>query len=145
MFIKLRYILAKWLMGEENVKKIEAEMGVIEASRIKDPMDYTSRGECSGWDSDSYCPRCRNHVGHSERMADICNSCGRMGSLHHRRSYRKIYTEKGWCYQFNYGNDKSDMHIVPLEEGKKFLEGTHEGWVKPGKRFERDRIEAEWP
>lgn len=81
----------------------------------KDPADFTLTENSREWTTDQYCPQCKATVGHRERIAEICNSCGYIAKNHaditKYRSYRMIWNGSKWVCQIKYGNDPSQWVI----------------------------------
>lgn len=79
--------------------------------RSKDPNDFTLTSLSTSWEtSHSYCRKCNSETGHREFMAQVCNSCGEFNNIDLRgRSFRKIYIDGKWKYQYKYRNGKTEI------------------------------------
>lgn len=78
----------------------------------KDPTDWTLTPNSREWDWEYYCPQCKSGVDHREVMADVCNTCGRLGSLFTRRAMRRIWNGDRWMLQRKYGNHAGQWEII---------------------------------
>lgn len=89
---------------------------VVKTTEIeeKDPADYSKSVSSTHWVSERYyCRHCKSEATQSEYMSDICSSCGEFrGVIHSGRSYRKIYIDGKWKYQYKYKDNKSEDEIV---------------------------------
>jgi hypothetical protein len=77
----------------------------------KDPADFTLTKSSTNWITDShYCSNCKHSTSHREFMSGVCNSCGEFNTqVLYGRSYRKIYIDDKWKYQFKYHNGSIEI------------------------------------
>jgi hypothetical protein len=94
----------------------EQETVVSQPLSPKDPLDWSLTASSTAWATDEYCPQCHATIGHSEIMANICNTCGHHGGLginslafQKMRSFRRIWDGDKWVWQYKYGNTLREM------------------------------------
>ncbi len=78
----------------------------------KDPTDFTLTDNSTEWDTDYFCPHCKNTVSLREEMAKVCNSCGgfvNWMSDYKLRSFRQIWNGSKWVWQYKYGNERDQI------------------------------------
>ncbi len=91
-------------------------------SKEKDPNDYTLTESSTVWGTDRFCSTCKATTGHREYMSQVCNTCGTISNTiipFDYRSYRQIYKDKKWVWQYKYVNNKFEILERPVhsEEG----------------------------